>query len=580
LRHARGDTQIPPAVRDAPQMTTEMQERLESVQQLLDFFSRATGLNASICTQHKGELRYYGGAGAEAMLPCTVLRKDPELNARCEQSNLHHLRLAHRLQRYVIYECHAGLVDMVVPILGLPVKAGILTGQVLPHPLSREDRERLVQRLSTPHTSTASLRDAFARTRFMPEHRLEGAAKVLADIAQYGIGAGDTSGVAPLKTYVASELLKRQEWSELQGIAHMVGVKSPPRVVLVIQVVQPGWREAVDWRGLHRAREVVAQMAPSTLALVERDKLVVLCSDLEGLESRIRKLLSALRGAGLRVAIGVGRPCDAETPVWQSYHEAEMALGYRFFTDEPIIFLENVERQGQRSVLVPSSLQNLGMLIRLGDSSRAQEIVRTLIQKLGREPYSASWVLDSSVEILSLLIHELREAGNRSEALPGILRHFLNSANQAASIQEILALLETSAIRLINQARSTPRTMAHLVERVCEHVKRHLAEPVTLERLCAEALFVSPDHLSRIFQKTKGVRFKEWLLQQRVERAKDLLAATNEAIACVAARCGYDRHPCFCRVFRKASGMTPTQYRRAHASPALAATGVTAENSA
>jgi AraC-like DNA-binding protein/ligand-binding sensor protein len=558
-------------------MTSAAQDRLESLLPLLEFFSRVTGLTASICTEHKGELRYYGAAGAEAMLPCAVLRKDPELDARCEQSNLHHLRLAHRLQRYVIYECHAGLVDIVVPILGLPVKAGILTGQVLPHPLSSKEREQLARRLSTGHTSVASVRRALATPRFLPEERIEAATKLLADISQYGIGPDDRSGVASLKTYVASELLRRQEWSELQGIARMVGVKSPPRVVLVIHVVQPGWREAVDWRGLHRAREVVAEMAPSTLALVERDKLVVLYSDLDGLESWVRKLLSALRGAGLRVAIGVGRPCDAERPVWQSYHDAEMALGYRFLTDEPIIFLENVERQGRPSMLVPSTLQNLGLLIQLGDSARAQDVVRTLIQELGRELYSASWVLDSSVEILTLLIRELRQAGNRSEALPGILRHFLNSANQASSIEDILALLETSAMRLINQSRGATRTMADLVEQVCEHVKRHLAEPITLERLCAEVLFVSPDHFSRVFQKTKGMRFKEWLLQQRISRMKELLASTNEAIACVAARCGYDCHPYLCRVFRRATGMTPTQYRRAHGRPALASASATEE---
>jgi AraC-like DNA-binding protein len=203
------------------------------------------------------------------------------------------------------------------------------------------------------------------------------------------------------------------------------------------------------------------------------------------------------------------------------------------------------------------------LIIRLDDCARAQEIVHTLVQELGREPYSAAWALDCAVEILSLLIHELREAGNKSDALPGILRHFLNSANQAASTQDILALLEASAAHLISHAKTAAHSTTDLVEHVCDHVQRHLAEPVSLERLCAEALFVSPDHFSRTFQRVKGIRFKQWVLGLRIEQAKELLALTDETVASLGVRCGFDHHAYFCRAFRKATGTTPTEYRKA-----------------
>lgn len=548
--------------RDNARERSEVEDRLRSLLPLLDFFYRITGLTVGLCTEHENELRRVFSTGAK-VLPCTVVKADPELATRCDECDLHHLRIAHQLQRYLIYECHAGMVDIVAPILGLPVKAAVLTGQILPHPPSAEERDRLVRHLETPNTSAARLRRAFAKTRFMPEERIEAAAKLLGELVQYGIRPNSAADLTPLKSYVASELLKRQEWRDLQGIARMVGIESPPRVVLAIQVVHPGWRESVDWRGLHRAREVVAEVAPSTLAVVERDKLIVLWSDLPRVESGVRRLLQALRAAGLRVAIGVGRPCDAERPVWRSYHEAEMALGYRFFTDEPIVFLEHVERHGRRSALIPSALQNLALIIRLDDCARAQEIVHTLVQELGREPYSAAWALDCAVEILSLLIHELREAGNKSDALPGILRHFLNSANQAASTQDILALLEASAAHLISHAKTAAHSTTDLVEHVCDHVQRHLAEPVSLERLCAEALFVSPDHFSRTFQRVKGIRFKQWVLGLRIEQAKELLALTDETVASLGVRCGFDHHAYFCRAFRKATGTTPTEYRKA-----------------
>ena len=549
-----------------PQAHSEVEQQLKSLSPMLDFFTRTTGLasDVKVFAEHRGGLRSVVGAGVGGPLPCRVMLNDPELSARCSQCDLDHLQLAHQLKRHVIYECHAGMIDIVAPILGLPVKSGVFTGQVLPRPLSLDERERLIRRLATSHSSMARLRRAFARTRYMPEERIEAAARLLMDLIHYGVRSNDGSDMAPLRTYVTSELLKRQEWQELEGIARLVGVDAPPRVVFAVQVVHPGWRETVDWRGLNRAREVLAQVAPSTLAVIERDKLVVLWPDPADLDVELRRLLQALRAAGLRVAIGVGRPCGPDRPIWQSYHEAEMALGYRFLTDDPVIFLEAIEQHTPRSGMIPSALENLALLIRLGDRVRAQEILRALVQELAREPYSPSWVLDCSVEILTLIMRELRETGNRSEALPGVLRQFLSRADRGANVHEILALLEGSAMRLINQAEGRTTRTADLVDRVCEHVHQHLAEPLTLERLCAEVLFVSPDHFSRIFRRAKGVRFTDWVLAQRMERAKQLLVAGDHPVAVVATRCGYDDPHYFCRVFRKATGITPTQYRTAN----------------
>jgi two-component system response regulator YesN len=549
----------------APEKDTE--ERLRSLGPLLEFFLRVTGLRTTACVERKGTLVTVAAVG-ETPLPCRLFTHDPVISERCNGSDGYHWRLAHKRERHVIYECHAGLVDVVVPILGLPLRAGILTGQVLPRALSDEERERAAQQLSTSHTSAARLRRAFTKARFMPEERIEAAARLLVELTQYAIRPHSSSDLTPLRTYVASELLTRQQWHEVKGIARLVGIQEPPRIALAIQVTQPGWREAVDWGGLHRAREVVAQVAPSALAVVERDKLIVLYSDVEGLEGRIRKLLSALRGAGLRVAIGVGRPCDGERQIWRSYHEAETALGYRFMTNDPIIFLDKMDRRGQRSVVTPSVLGTLALLVRLGDAARAREIVSAMIQELGREPYSASWVLDGAVEILSALISKLREAGSRSEALAGTLRRFLDRANRLTSVQDILSLLEASAMQLIDQLQSPAPSTDELIERVCEHVQRNLAEPVRLGRLCSELLSVGPRHFSRVFRKVKGARFSEWLLGRRIEQAKRFLASTGEPVSSVAALCGYNDPRYFCRVFRKATAMTPVQYRRTHSAKA------------
>lgn len=545
-----------------PPRAPDAQSQFEALEPVLDFFSRTTGLAATLCIEQEGVLIDIARtAGTEPALPCALMLTDPDLFVNCTRSDLHHFRLAHRLERYLIYTCPAGMVDITVPVPTSPVRAAVLSGEVLPRPLSPEERGRLAQRLSTRKTSAARLRRAFARTRYMPAERIEAAAKMLTELIQYAIGPSKGSDLTPLRTYVASELLRRQEWHELEGISRLAGVDSSPRVAIVIQVLQPGWSETVDWDGLNRTRDLALKQLPSSLAVIEGDKLVVLCSEVRGLKGRIQRLFSALRAMRLRVAIGVGRIHEGEQEIWESYHDAELALGYRFLTEDPVIFLDDVERDAPSSLGGPSALRDLALLVRVGNVSRAREAVHALIQELGREPRSSSAVLDSAVEILSVLIRELRDAGNRSRTLPSVLRHFLNDANRVTNVGETLALLEASATRLINQHRGTVHTATELVERVCQHVQDHLGEPVALESLCESVLFVSPGHFSRTFQKVKGRRFKDWVREQRIERAKELLASTNATISSVGSRCGYDFHPYFCRVFRQETGMTPTRYR-------------------
>lgn len=540
------------------------EDRLQSLRPMLGTFSRVTGLTATVCEEHRARMRAMAWKGTGAVvLPCDVIKRDPELERRCGESDLSHMRLAHQLGRYVIYECHAGMVDIAVPIPGSPTAACVLTGQVLPRPLSDEEREGLVRRLTTPTTTAARLRRAFAKTPFMPEWQIEAAAKLLAELVEYSLSPSAEPDATPLRTYVAGELLKRRQWHELEGIARLAGVQAAPKIAVAFTVPWPSWRGNVDWQGLNRARELIVADAPSALAVLEGDKLLVLYSELEGLQQRVVKLVDALRATGLQVAAGVGRPCDARRDIWESCQEAETALGYRFMTNDAVIFLETIGRKGERPRLIPAAARDIGLLVRLGNPSRAREVLHALTLELGREPHARPWVLDCSIEILALLVSELRDAGNRSDALPGILRHFVMAGYRANTLGELLSLLEWSVEQLISHSHSVPSQPADLAERVCDYVERHLAEPINLQRLCKETLFVSPTHFSRVFHKAKGMRFIDWLAARRIERATQLLATTEQSVASIASSCGYDDPRYFSRAFRKATGKTPSQYRQA-----------------
>lgn len=78
----------------------------------------------------------------------------------------------------------------------------------------------------------------------------------------------------------------------------------------------------------------------------------------------------------------------------------------------------------------------------------------------------------------------------------------------------------------------------------------------------ATACNLSVRQFTRAFRQTTGMAPHRWLLQRRIEKAQDLLARSTRSLAHVAADCGFADQSHFTRVFTRAIGITPGQWRR------------------
>ena len=68
-----------------------------------------------------------------------------------------------------------------------------------------------------------------------------------------------------------------------------------------------------------------------------------------------------------------------------------------------------------------------------------------------------------------------------------------------------------------------------------------------------------------LFKKSVGVNFVDYLTELRINAAKDLLKDPFLTMSEVASMVGYESANYFTRVFKKNTGITPTEYRRTHA---------------
>ena len=98
------------------------------------------------------------------------------------------------------------------------------------------------------------------------------------------------------------------------------------------------------------------------------------------------------------------------------------------------------------------------------------------------------------------------------------------------------------------------------LNRVLDYIDAGLTEEIKLSNL-AGLLGMSPFHFGRMFKQSTGISPHQYVIQQRLERAKHLLKNSDRAIIDIALDCGFTSHSHLSKQFRKVIGMTPRNFR-------------------
>ena len=96
--------------------------------------------------------------------------------------------------------------------------------------------------------------------------------------------------------------------------------------------------------------------------------------------------------------------------------------------------------------------------------------------------------------------------------------------------------------------------------KVLDYIDAHLGSEITLADLAA-LVDISQFHFGRLFKQSLGQTPYQYLLQQRIERAKRLLRQTDQPLVAIALECGFSSHSHSGQKFRQLTGITPKGYR-------------------
>ncbi len=93
------------------------------------------------------------------------------------------------------------------------------------------------------------------------------------------------------------------------------------------------------------------------------------------------------------------------------------------------------------------------------------------------------------------------------------------------------------------------------------YIRANFAKAISAEEVAAVSR-VSPAYLGKLFKEELGIGFSEFLTQVRLEEAERLLAGSNLSVKEIAGAVGYPDEKYFSKLFKKTTGIKPTEYRR------------------
>jgi len=153
----------------------------------------------------------------------------------------------------------------------------------------------------------------------------------------------------------------------------------------------------------------------------------------------------------------------------------------------------------------------------------------------------------------------------RGPRIGSFLLHTLNELQMQPDAQEtarlvVLSLLSHCRDLLGSDIHTASRSQV-LFDAIRTHIEENYASALTRESV-ALAFYISPNYLSHLFQHTGGVGFNEYLTRTRLEHARQLLKGYDLNVKAIAHACGFTDSNYFCRLFRKHTERSPSEYRR------------------
>ena len=268
------------------------------------------------------------------------------------------------------------------------------------------------------------------------------------------------------------------------------------------------------------------------------------------------------------LTVGIGRLKKEAREIKTSFREATDALEYQIVIGNgAIIQIEDVESYDERGLYgFLSSINEIAQSLKtVGESEEYKQNIIKLYDRFKQEKLSPQMIVQMSVQLIMQSIYVVVDLGIPIQKLLG--EQYSNMYDilvDFASFEElrdyVISIIECF-VENIRLKRTSRNINEKTIERVLEFINQNYGDRKLSLNMLAEEFHFSAPYLSKLFKQTTETNFLDYLINLRVKKAQEMLLHTNLSINEIAERVGYPTYHSFMQIFKKYTGVTPSEYR-------------------
>lgn len=309
--------------------------------------------------------------------------------------------------------------------------------------------------------------------------------------------------------------------------------------------------------GEDKLREVVshwrasAARKPGTAVIQDANRRIVIVSD--GEKTNMMEAFQS-QPAKERTTMGMGNRKTRMAELGDSYREALIALRYAIVTG-PGKVIPYSERKSMTNTDSNRKVSagELEAAIKNGRKAEVLELLEAALKTIDLDREDALLALQMEAAKWDMRIRDTFEAGAIEHPSPIM---------ELRTLREILDYLKQSVDDSFRGSATGENGSSQTVREVRRFLENHFADTELSLTQVAEAFYLNPSYLSRVFKEESGFSFVEYLTKVRMDRALQLLRHTDKRVYEIAAEVGFKDPHYFSLTFKKINGLTPNEYRK------------------
>ncbi len=200
--------------------------------------------------------------------------------------------------------------------------------------------------------------------------------------------------------------------------------------------------------------------------------------------------------------------------------------------------------------------------VKIGDRTGAKEILNSILGTILFKTIGELGILKARLlELLSILSRSAVEGGVDIDVMLEKNLNFVNKVMRINNQEDLCAWISTALNEFIELVYSSQDARkVSQIRPAINYIDANYNKPITLADV-AKASHLSVSRLAHIFKEEMGITIIDYVTSVRIERAKQLLLATDQNCTEICFEVGYNNQSYFTRTFKGLVGMTPRQFK-------------------